>query len=210
MNPSSRRRSDHFWTRGIVCASAVAWLALASGLPREASAETRTDAPQEIRPTFAHLEGGENAQKTYDLNTLDVIHVESTSVGTFWDTTTTWWRPTRGVYRRGMTYSEFYGLLGRLDLAKQASNRHAIGAALFWGGVAAMVGGAVLGIYELEKKRDAGALVGAGLLVGGYITLSVGSALTGPALSEPVAQDMAARYNRALGQRLGLSAGGTF
>jgi hypothetical protein len=109
-----------------------------------------------------------------------------------------------------MTYSDFYGLLGRVDLAQQASNRHATGTALFWGGVAAMVGGAVLGIYELEKKRDAGALVGAGLVVGGYISLSVGSALTAPALPEPVAQDMAARYNRGLAQRLGLSASGSF
>ncbi len=210
MKPSRRRRSDHIWKGGIVCASAVAWLALGSGLARAASAEPETDVPQEIRPGFDHLERGEDAKKTYDVNTLDIIHVESTSVGTVWDTTTTWWRPTRGVYRHGMTYSDFYGLLGRLDLAKQASNRHATGEALFWGGVAAMVGGAVLGIYELEKKRDTGALVGAGLVVGGYISLSVGSALTGPALPEPVAQDMAARYNRGLAQRLGLSASGSF
>jgi len=177
-------------------------IAMAAGaVPRVAGAETG----EAIHPGWDRLARAEEPRAVYDANSYDVIHVESTSVGILWDSTTAWWRPVRGIYRQPASYGDFLRALGRPDLAEREESRHATAQALFWGGLLVMVGGLIGGAYELSKKHDVGAIVGGGLLLGGYVSLRVGSALSRPALPEPDARDLAARYDRALGQHLGLS-----
>ena len=175
-----------------------------------AAMPARAETPEPIRPGFDKLETRASGQSTYDANAYDIIHVESTSIGVLWNSTTTWWRPVRGVYRMPTTYGDFYRALGRADLADREEARHAAADAMYWGGLLLMVGGLFGGGYELYKNRELGAIVGAGALVGGYVSLRIGGALSRPGLPEADAQDLAARYDRALGQHLGVSGGGAF
>jgi hypothetical protein len=181
-------------------------VAFSGGAPRPARAETA----EPIRPAFDKLELRASGQLTYDANAYDVIHVESTSIGVLWNSTTTWWRPVRGVYRMPTTYGDFYRALGRPDLADQEEARHATADALYWGGLLVMIGGLFGGAYELYKNHEVGALVGAGAFVGGYVSVRIGGALSRPGLPEGDARDLAARYDRALGQRIGVSVGSSF
>jgi hypothetical protein len=66
------------------------------------------------------------------------------------------------------------------------------------------------GGYELYKNHEVGALVGAGAFVGGCVTVRIGGALPRPGLPEADARNLAARYDRSLGQHLGISAGASF
>jgi hypothetical protein len=184
----------------------TALVAFGCGLATPARAES----PEPIRPPFDKLERRADERLTYDANAYEIIHVESTSVGVLWGSTTAWWRPVRGVYRMPTTYGDFYRALGRSDLADREEARHATAEALYWGGLVLMVGGLIGGGYELYKRREVGALVGAGLAVGGFVSLRIGSAMSRPELSEGDAQDLAARYDRALGQNLGVSMGASF
>jgi hypothetical protein len=170
----------------------------------------RAETPEPLRPAFDKLELRASGQLTYDANAYSVIHVEATSFGALWNSTTTWWRPVRGVYRMPTTYGDFYRALGRPELADQEETRHATAEALYWGGLLLMLGGLFGGGYELYKNHDVGALVGAGAFVGGYVSVRIGGALSRPGLPEADARDLAARYDRALGQHLGISAGASF
>jgi hypothetical protein len=187
----------------------AAAVALRASLATSVRAET-TPSRVPISPTFDKLERRADGALTYDANRYEIIHVEATSVGAIWNSTTTWWKPVRGVYRMPTTYGDFYRALGRSDLADQEEARHATSEALYWGGLLLFLGGIVGGGYELYKNHEIGALVGAGVAVGGYVSLRVGSALSRPGLAERDAQDLAARYDRALGQRLGVSVGASF
>jgi hypothetical protein len=189
----------------LALATAAALAAVIAGLARDARADAG-----EIRPTFEKLEQKADARATYDANGYDIIHVEATSIGVLWNSTTTWWRVTRGVYRMPTTYGDFYRALGRADLAAQEESRHAWGEALYWGGLAAMIGGFIGGGYELIHHHDVGAIVGAGVVVGGYVSMSIGSALTRPGLDEADATDLARRYDEALARHLSLAVGGRF
>jgi hypothetical protein len=164
----------------------------------------------EVLPTFEKLDRRADARATYDANSFEIIHVESTSVGVLWNSTTTWWRVSRGVYRMPTTYGDFYRALGRADLAAAEETRHAWAETLYWGGLVAMLGGFVAGGYELVHHRDAGALVGAGVVVGGFVSLRIGGALSRPALDEADAHDLANRYDDALARHLGVAAGASF
>jgi len=166
------------------------------------------DTPAAAAPTFTGLERRDDAETTYKLNAFEIIHVEHTEVGVIWNSTTTWWRPVRGAYRQPTEYVDFYGTLGRPDLAQQHASRNDLSNLLFWGGAACMLVGIVGGGYELYKGRTVGAIVGGGLLVGGYVGTRVGSALSGPAIPEEEAQALARGYNEALGRHLGVSVGG--
>jgi hypothetical protein len=146
---------------------------------------------------------------TYQLNVFEVIHVEATEVGFIWNSTTAWWRVSRGAYRQPMSYPDFYRALGRADLADQHESRNDLSNVLFWGGGVAMAVGLVGGLYELYKEQTVGAIIGAGLFVGGYVSLRIGSALSGPALPEEDARKLADGYNGALGRHLGVSVGGS-
>lgn len=187
--------------------SVSALIALAGSLPRPARAE---EAAQAIAPAFDKLERAGTPKATYDANTYDVVHVEVTAGGTLWDTKSVWWRPVRGIYRFPNSYIDFYRALGRPDLAEQAESRHAKAQALFCGGVIMAVGGLLGGSYALYKGNTVGAIVGAWFLVGGFVTANISATLSRPVLPESAAEDMAARYNRALGQHLGLSVAGDF
>lgn len=170
----------------------------------------RAEAPERIRPAFDKLEVRASGQLTYDANAYEIIHVESTSIGVLWNSTTTWWRPARGVYRMPTTTGDFCRALGRPDLADREEARHATADALYWGGLLLMFGGLFGGVYELYKDHEVGALVGAGAFVGGYVSVRIGGALSRPGLPEADARDLAARYDRALGQHLGVSVGASF
>jgi hypothetical protein len=175
-----------------------------------APARARAQTPTDVRPTFVEIERRADPRATYDLNAFEVIHVEATSVGVLWNTTTTCWRVSRGAYRHPMKYEDFYRSLGRPDLADAHASRHATSQLLFWGGFALMAGGLFGGGYELYKGHDVGAIVGAGVFVGGFVSMKIGGAMSGPTPSEEEAQDMVRRYNDALGRHLGLTAGGSF
>jgi hypothetical protein len=170
----------------------------------------RAETPEPGRTAFDKLEPGASGQLTYDANAYEVIHVESTSIGVLWNSTTTWWRPVRGVYRMPTTYGDFYRALGRPDLADQEETRHATSDVLYWGGLLLMLGGLFGGGYEFYKNHEVGALVGAGAFVGGLVSVRIGGALSRPGLPEADARDLAARYDRALGQHLGVSVGASF
>ena len=195
-----RARAGGLGRAGVAATAGLAF-ALAVGAPRPASAE----GDRAVHPSFEGLERHDTATATFDDNRYDIIHVKATSFGTFWNTTTEWWRPVRGVYRHPTNYADFYRALGRADLAEQAESRHATAEALFWGGLVLVVGGLLGGSYELYKDRKVGAIIGGGAFVGGLVALRIGGALSRPAVQEATAEAMAAEYNRALGQRLGLS-----
>jgi hypothetical protein len=171
--------------------------------------EAVAEAPALVQPSFSGLERRDDAETTYKLNAFDIVHVESTEIGVIWNSTTTWWRVSRGAYRHPTTYVDFYQALGRPDLADQHESRNDLSNVLFWGGAACMLVGVVGGGYELYKGEKVGAIIGAGLLVGGYVSVRIGASLSGPAISEEVAQDLASRYNQALGRHLGVSVGGS-
>jgi hypothetical protein len=187
--------------RAAVAAATGLAFALAAGAPRPACAE----GDQAVHPSFEGLERRDTATATFDDNRYEIIHVEATSFGTFWNTKTEWWRAVRGVYRNPTNYADFYRALGRGDLAEQATRRHTTAEALFWSGLVLVVGGLLGGSYELYKERKVGAIIGAGAFVGGLVALRIGGALSRPAVEEATAEAMADQYNRALGQRLGLS-----
>jgi hypothetical protein len=174
------------------------------------AAAARAEAPEPIRPTFDALERHADDRSTYDANTYEIIHVQSTSIGVLWNSTTTWWRPVRGVYRMPTSYGDFYRALGRPDLAAGEEARHATAEVLYWGGLLLMLGGLAGGGYELYRHHTLGAIAGAGVAVGGYVSLSIGGAMSRPGMEEDAARDLAARYDRALGQRLGVSARTSF
>jgi hypothetical protein len=179
-----------------------ALIAFAVSLARPARAEPA----QPIAPAFDKLDRSGTPKATFDANNYGVVHVETTSL---WSKST-WWRPVRGVYRFPTNYGDFYRALGRPELADQEETRHATSQWLFWGGLVLMLGGLMGGSYSLYKERKVGAIIGAGFFVGGFITLKVGGAMSRPTLPESAAEEMAERYNRALGQHLGLSAAGDF
>ncbi|HEX2657750.1 MAG TPA: hypothetical protein VHU40_05740 [Polyangia bacterium] len=174
------------------------------------TAAARAEGGEATHPGFEGLERADTASATFDRNRYEIIHVTATSVGTFWNSTTEWWRPVRGTYRYPTKYADFYRALGRPDLAAQAESRHAAAETLFWSGVALMVGGLLGGSYELYKERKVGAIIGASAFVGGFVALRIGSALSRPTVEEPAAEAMADQYNRALGQHLGLTVGRDF
>ncbi len=155
-----------------------------------------------LMATFA---GRARAETTPGPDDFEIIHVESTSPGIFWDTTTTWWRPVRGPYRQPVTYGDFFRGIARPEIAASEESRHATAEALFWGGLVVMVGGFAAGGYELFHHHDGGALVGAGLAVGGFVSLRIGSALSRPGVSESDARGMADGYNQTHERRVGLS-----
>jgi hypothetical protein len=60
--------------------------------------------------------------------------------------------------------------------------------------------------YSLYKGSLVGALVGAGMMIGGIVMRGIGTDLQKPTFPEDQALDMASRYNEALRIHLGLPA----
>jgi hypothetical protein len=183
---------------------ALVAVAFSAALPRAARAEDVGG----VRPTFEGLERGPDTGETYRLNALQIVSHEVSGVfPTLFVSPSKWWRPVRGKFRWATSYDDFYRKLGRPDLAAAHARRQVLSSTLFWGGLAAEVGGAVLFFTGLGDGFSTRAKIGLGLFGGGLVVSTVGSVIQPPLVSEEDALRMANAYNRLLEQHLGLEGG---
>lgn len=165
-----------------------------------------------IAPTFGEIERARDAAETFRLNAVGIVsHEVSGGLPTLFVFGGSWWRATRGKFRHAISYDDFFRKkLGRPDLADEHARRRTVAASLFWGGVAAQVGGAVLFFTGIGDGFDTQARIGLALFVGGFATSAVGSSFQHPSISEREALDLAEDYNQRLRRHLGLSFTGQF
>jgi hypothetical protein len=173
----------------------VGWVAgcLLLALPASARA-------QDVPP----LERGRDAIETWRLNALGIVTEEVSSTGLF-SSTDRWWRPVRGKFRHATKYVDFFRLVGRQDLAEQYQQRRIVGETFYWGGLAAFAGGAVLAVLDLKDFNfNTRGKVGAGLAVGGLVSMMIGGRVERIAVSEEDALQMTKAYNEKLRLELGV------
>jgi len=182
----------------------VLCLALAAAWVRPARAD------EEIRPSFEGLEPGRDADETYRLNALGIVHEGmSASFPTIFVGRGRWWRPVRGKFRWPTAYDDFYLKMGRADLGARDRHRRVLASTLDWGGLLITVGGLALFLSGLGGHHTTRVEVGLGMFVGGFAVSTVGSRIQPPLVSEEDADAMVNEYNRRLQLHLGLAPVGT-
>ena len=152
---------------------------------------------EESAPT--ELEAGETALETYELNSLQLIHIGTPDEEGSW-------RPARGKYRRAMSYEEFYRAVGRPELADEHAQRTTLSKILFYAGWGTMLAGGVLFFVGFEEgEPQTVSWIGAGVAAGGVGLVFFGGSLDGVKMNERDAEALSAEHNVGLQRRLGLA-----
>jgi hypothetical protein len=178
-------------------------LALAVALPLGLAAAHARGAEGTAR-AFDHLEPGPDGTETFRLNALGIVSEEvSGHFGTLVFGGRSW-RATRGKFRHATSYDDFFRMVGRDDLGAQHARRRALSGTLYWGGVAAEVGGLALFLSGLAGEARTRVEIGLGVFAGGLVASTVGASIAPPVISEEEALRLAEDYNQRLRVHLGL------
>jgi hypothetical protein len=168
--------------RGAAAAIVVATVLVAA---RASGAE---DAGPGASPWFPVVDPQVGPQKTFELNTLEIIRVGEDG-----------WRADRGMYRASLTRHDFYVMVGRTDLASSMNSATTTSSVLRWTGYGAVAAGGVL-FYEDASRGGVhtGWMPFVACVGGGAILVMVSNWFTGPSVSPAEAAEMADRYNKLL------------
>lgn len=161
--------------------------------------------PAAAQPRFEHLTIGDSPAETYELSALGLVHMDAGNVLLF--VHREWWRPVRGKYRESMTFVDFFEATGRPDLAAAQSARNTWSDLLFYGGLVAILGGAILGVHGGATGNDPEAYAGIGVAGAGLVSAIVGGTIGGPVVDEDTASRLGQDYNDALRAHLKVATG---
>jgi hypothetical protein len=140
------------------------------------------------QPWFPMVDARKGPSETFELNTLEVIHVGEEG-----------WRANRGKYRESLTRHDFFVTIGRPDLAAKDRSASARSSTLTWLGLGAVAAGGVMTFFRMSSGGwDPPIAVGLGLVGAGALSIYIGSKIGGPVITPEEADGFARRYNEQL------------